>query len=335
MIRRIRLVLCIPLLLLPAAAQTDAASLSGFVTDATGASVEGARVTLSNQATRETRVQQSSTDGSFAFQLLQPGAYELTVEAPGFKLFRDPQVRVQVARVVTVQARLEVGDVAESVEVVSSATPLAVETIAQGAVVSQEKITALPLNGRQFIQLALLVPGANAGGRTVQQNAVRLNQTGGFSISGGRTNNNLFLLDGAANSDPDYNALNYSPIIDAIAEFQVQSAQFSARYGRASGGQVNVVSRSGSNEFHGTAWHFLRNRVFDARPFNLASSKLPKYQQNQFGAAAGGPIVRNRLYYFGAYEGLRIRQAAAGLTTVAVPTAQQRAGDFSATPGGI
>jgi hypothetical protein len=115
----------------------------------------------------------------------------------------------------------------------------------------------------------------------------------------------------------------------------VQTAQFSAEYGRASGGQVNVVTKSGGNQVHGSAWEFLRNRVFDARPFNLNQSELPKYQRNQFGAAAGGPVVKNRLFFFGAYEGLRVRQAGAGLTTVAVPTMAQRAGDFSATPAGI
>ncbi len=320
----------------PAAwAQTDTASLSGFVRDGSNAAVASAKITLTNNATTQSRSLLSDSEGRFVFPLLAPGSYTITAEAPGFKTFRDESVRLQVAQAAQVTIQLELGSVSESVEVTSSVTPLVAESVAQGTVISEEKIMALPLNGRQFINLALLVPGANAGGRTVQQNAVRLNQTGGFSVSGGRTNNNAFLLDGAANTDPDYNSLSYSPIIDAIGEFQVQTAQFSAKYGRASGGQVNVVTKSGSNEFHGTAWNFLRNRVFDARPFNLNQSRLPKYQQNQFGASAGAPVVKNKVFVFGAYEGLRIRQAAAGLTTVAVPTAAQRAGDFSGFAPGI
>lgn len=316
-------------------AQTDTSSLAGFVRDSTDSAVGGAMVTLTSRATNQSRSLAADSEGRFVFPLLAPGAYSITAEAPGFKVFRDDTVRLQVAQAAQVTIRLEVGSVSESVEVTSSVTPLVAETIAQGTVISEEKITALPLNGRQFINLALLVPGANAGGRTVQQNAVRLGQTGGFSVSGGRTNNNAFLLDGAANTDPDYNSLSYSPVIDAIGEFQVQTAQFSAQYGRASGGQVNVVTKSGTNEIHGSAWNFLRNRVFDARPFNLNQPKLPKYQQNQFGAAMGGPLVKNRVFLFGAYEGLRIRQAGAGLTTVAVPTAAQRNGDFSALAVGI
>jgi hypothetical protein len=187
------------------------------------------------------------------------------------------------------------------------------------------------LNGRQFLQLVLLVPGANPGGRAVQQNSVRQGQLGGLSVAGGRTNNTGFLLDGAVNIDPDYSSLNYSPAIDSIAEFQVQTAMVGAEYGRAS---VNVVTKSGTNEFHGSAWEFLRNRAVDARPFNLASA-LPQFQRNQFGATLGGPIVKDRLFTFLSYEGLRVHQAGAGLTTISVPSALQRQGDFSQTRGGI
>ena len=189
----------------------------------------------------------------------------------------------------------------------------------------------LPLNGRQFIQLALLVPGASGGGRAVQQNAVRQGQVGGLSISGGRTNNTIFLLDGAANVDPDYSSINYSPQIDSISEFQVQTAAVSAEYGRAA---VNVTTKSGSNDLHGSAFEFLRNKAVDSRPFNLAGD-LPQYQRNQYGGTMGGPIVKNRLFGFFAYEGLKVRQAGGGLTTTPVPTALQRIGDFSQTKVGI
>ncbi len=316
-------------------AQTDAGFLAGFVYDPSEARVGGAEVRLIHQATGRQRTTTTDATGRFSFSYLAPGAYTLEVSAPGHKLYRDETVRLSVAQAAQVEVRLEIGSVSESVEVTGSLMPLVAESISQGTVVTEEKILALPLNSRQFIQLALLVPGVNPGGRTVQQNSVRLNQVGGFSASGGRTNNNAFLLDGAANTDPDYNALNYSPIVDAIAEFQVQTALVSAEFGRASGAQVNVVTKSGSNAWRGSAWEFLRNRVLDARPFNLNVPKLPQYQQNQFGATLGGPIVRDRVFVFGAYEGLRIRQAAAGLRTVTVPTVQQRTGDFSSTAGGI
>lgn len=315
-------------------AQSDTASLAGIARDATGSPVPEAAVSLTNNGTGLSRSQVTDAAGRFLFALMPPGEYTLTVEAPGFRAFRDEGVRLRVALPAQVTVDLAVGDITESVQVTSSVTPLVTDSVAQGTVISEETVRALPLNGRQFIALALLVPGANPGGRTVQQNSLRLGQTGGFSASGGRTNNNAFLLDGAANTDPDYNALNYSPVIDAIGEFQVQTAQVSAKFGRASGAQVNVVSKSGTNQVHGSAWNFLRNRVFDARPFNLNQSRLPKYQQNQFGATLGAPIVKNRLFVFGAYEGLRIRQAGAGLTTVAVPTAAQRNGDFMGTPAG-
>jgi hypothetical protein len=325
----------VPVLAAALFAQSDSSSLSGQVKDPSEASIAMASVRLTSQSTTRLRSTVTDQDGRFHFAALAPGQYVLEVEAQGFKGFRDVAVRLQVAQAAQINVRLEVGSLTERVEVTSSVSVLATENVAQGTVIGEEKINALPLNGRQFIQLALLVPGANSGGRTVQQNSVRLNQTGGFSVSGGRTNNNAFLLDGAANTDPDYNALSYSPVMDVIDEFQVQTAQFSAEYGRASGGQVNVVTKSGSNQPHGSAWEMLRNRVFDSRPFNLNQPELPKYQRNQFGAAAGGPIVKNRLFVFGAYEGLRIRQAGAGLTTVAVPTTAQLAGDFSQTPGGI
>ena len=173
----------------------------------------------------------------------------------------------------------------------------------------------------------------NGGGRSVQQNVIRQNEIGGLSIAGGRTNNTVFLVDGAANTDPDYNSLNYSPSVDSINEFQVQAAMVGAEYSRAS---INLVTKSGTNEFHGGAWEFLRNNDFDARPFNLAQSNVPAYRRNQFGGNVGGPILKSKLFGFFTYEGLKVGQAAANLTSVQVPTAEQRLGDFSLVdPKGI
>lgn len=319
----------VPFLAFAAFGQTDSGSLSGNITDPSGAPAPGVQITVRNRATGARRTAVSQANGRYEFALLSPGDYALEARAEGFKLYRDEGFRLQVAQQAQLDIALVLGQVSETVDVRDTVSLVNTESAAQGAVISEEKIKALPLNGRQFLDLTLLVPGANAGGRQSEQNRSRLNQTGGLSSSGGRTNNNAFLLDGVANLDPDYNALSYNPIIDSLAEFQVQTSQYSAQYGRASGAQVNVVTKSGTNEIHGSVWHFLRNRVFDARPFNSVESRLPKYQRNQFGGTLGGPIVKNRLFLFGAYEGLRLRQAGAGLTTVTLPTPAQREGDFS------
>jgi hypothetical protein len=316
-------------------AQTDTSSLAGQVTDPANATVSSASIHLRNLATGAVRVTTSNVEGRYQFSLLAPGEYELTAEAPGFKKFVDSAVHIQVALAAQLNVALQLGSTTESVQVEGSISMLNTESVTQGTVISQEKIASLPLNGRQFIQLALLVPGTTGGGRTVQQNAVRLNQIGGLSSSGGRTNNNAFLLDGAVNTDPDYNAISYVPVLDSLAEFQVQTAQFSAQYGRASGAQVNVVTKSGGNDLHGGAWDFLRNQVLDSRPFNSISAHLPRNQRNQFGGTLGGPILKDKLFFFGAFEGLRLRQAGVSPTTVAVPTALERTGNFSASPGSI
>jgi hypothetical protein len=315
-------------------AQSDTASLAGAITDPSGAAVVGAKVSLRNLSTGSRRLTVSDIQGAYHFSLLVPGPYAITVEAQGFSQHSDDQLALQVAQAGHLDIRLQIGSAAELVVVKTGISPLNSDTVAQGTVVSQEKIVSLPLNGRQFMQLALLVPGANPGGRQVQQNQFRQGLMGGLSISGGRSNNTNFLLDGAVNIDPDYSSLNYEPALDNIQEFQVQTAMFGAEYGRA-GGQVNVATKSGTNEYHGSAWEFVRNNKLDARPFNLPSPTVPKFQRNQFGATLGGPIMRNKLFAFLSWETLRVRQAAAGLTTVAVPTVLQRAGNFTATRGGI
>jgi len=317
----------------PAFAQSDAASLTVLAVDTSGGAVPGASVTVRSLATQLVREGTTDMDGRAAFPLLAPGLYEVVVELSGFRAYRDSGVRLNVAQAGQIRARLDVGDVTEAVEVRGEISLLNLDTAAQGTVIGEEQVQSLPLNGRQFIQLALLVPGANPGGRAVQQNAVRQNQVGGLSISGGRTNNTAFLLDGAVNTDPDYNSLNYSPSVDAIAEFQVQTAQFTAEYGRA-GGQVNVVTKSGGSTLRGSLFEYHRHKRFDEKPFNLVG-ELPEFQRDNFGGSLGGTFVRDRLFFFGAYEQLRRREGAPGLTTVSVPTELERRGDFSQSPGGV
>jgi len=304
----------------------------GVVKDPSGSAVAGAKVQLRNEATGVARQLDSNDNGLFYFTLLSSGSYEFTVEAKGFKQYRDSHVRIQVAQVGRIDVPMELGSTSEIMEVESSISIINSGNAAEGTIVTSEKLPTLPLNGRQFLQLALLVPGVNPGGRAVQQDVLRQGQNniGGLSIAGNRTNNTNFLLDGAVNVDPDYSSLNYSPSIDSIAEFQVQTAMVPAEYSRAS---VNVVSKSGTNEIHGALWEFLRNKDLDARPYNVPS--LYQFERNQFGANAGGAILKNRLFGFLAYEGLRVTQAGANQSgstpiTVTLPTAAERIGNFSA-----
>src|SRR5271157_221076 len=311
-------------------AQNETASLAGRVLDPAGLGVPGAEIRLTRPATGAVREAKTAASGEYRFDLLDPGDYTIRVTAPGFKTAEDSSIQLHVAQSSQFDVPLAVGAVSEQVVIEAGVSTLETQSIAQGAVISREKVQALPLNGRQFLQLALLSPAVNSGGIAVQQNAVRQGEIAGLSVAGTRTNDSAYLLDGVINTDPDYNALTYVPIIDAIAEFQVQVAQYSAEYGRASGGQINVLTQSGANDWHASAWEFLRNNRLDARPFNLTnSSDVPKFQRNQFGGLVGGPLAKNKLFGFFTYEGLRTRQAAANLTTIGVPDALQRGGNFS------
>ena len=316
--------------------QNENATLTGRVTDPTGLGVSNADVVLTERATGAARSTKTAVEGIYRFDLLPPGDYSIKVTASGFKTFEDTRVHLDVAMSASLDVPLVLGSVSESVEVNAEVSPLVATSVAEGTIVSEEKVKALPLNGRQFLQLSLLSPGTNSGGIAVQQNSLRQGEIGGLSVAGQRTNDSAYLLDGVMNTDPDYNALNYVPNVDAIAEFQVQVAQYSAEYGRASGGQINVLTQSGTNQWHASLWDFLRNNAMDARPFNLTTqSSVPQYERNQFGGTVGGPLLKNKLFGFFSYEGLRNVQAAANLTTVAVPSALERIGNFSQDLPGI
>ena len=311
-------------------AQNENAVLTGRVVDPSGSGVPNAAMVLTDNATAAVRHGQSMADGTYRFDLLPPGDYSIRVTAQGFEAFEDSNLRLDVAKASTFNVGLTIGATSQTVQVKEEVSPMETASAALGTTITGEKVKALPLNGRQFLQLALLAPGTNSGGLAVQQNSLRQGEVGGLSVAGQRTNDSAYLLDGVMNTDPDYNALNYVPVVDAITEFQVQIAQYSAEYGRASGGQINVVTQAGSNSVHGSAWEFLRNNVMDARPFNLTTSPdVPEFRRNQFGGMVGAPLVKNKLFGFFVYEGLRNRQAAANLTTVAVPDGLARAGNFS------
>ena len=311
-------------------AQNETAVLTGRVLDPAGLGVARAQLRLTEKTTGAVRTFVTVDGGFYRFDLLPPGDYSVRATADGFKAFDDLNVHLDVARSSSLDVRLILGAVADSVEVNADVSPLATASAAQGTVISADKVREIPLNGRQFLQLALLSPATNSGGLAVQQNSLRQGEVGGLSVAGQRTNDSAYLLDGVMNTDPDYNALNYVPIVDSISEFQVQVAQYSAEFGRASGGQINVLTQSGTRNWHGSAWDFLRNNVLDSRPFNLTTTPdVPEFRRNQFGGTIGGPLRKDKLFGFFSYEGLRNRQAGANLTTISTPDALQRTGNFS------
>ncbi len=320
-------------------AQMGTATISGSVTDSTGAVVVGANVTAVNNATGFRRQTVSSDQGQYNLPGLTPGSYLLSVESQGFRRAELSNITVQVDQNARINVALEVGQVTETVAVTGEAPQIESQSATLGAVVDMQKIVALPLNGRNFAQLALLVPGVSTGTEGGGAGA------DGFSANGLRADQNAFQIDGTSNSDPLNNRISVRPSIDALQEFKIQTNNYSAEFGKGAGAQVNIVTKSGAKEFHGTLWEFLRNDNFQARnlfdinsrsfPCNPSDSNIatrkacaPQYNQNQFGGNLGGPI-RSRTFFFTNLEGFRQRRG--GATVTQVPTVAQRNGDFSAT----
>lgn len=314
----------------PAAAQSNYATLSGTVFDPQRQAVPGATVRVTSASTRASR--QVSTNGEGAFQLtgLLPGDYELTVEAQGFAALTRA-VNVEVGQQLTLDVDLRITDVTTTVEVTAEEAVLRTADVSVGEVVEQRSVRSLPLNGRMLIDLVLTVPGAHESHGAQSGNMSPLywrpGQRSAVSIGGNRPNANYFLLDGATNTDPTFNTLNLSPSPDAVQEFRVQTGSYSAEMGGAGGGQINIVTRTGTNEFHGTVYAFLRNDALDARTFSDMDEESQHLNRNNFGASLGGPIRKNKSFFFVNYEGLRLTEAMT--MTQTVPTAEEIAGDFS------
>ena len=306
--------------------QTHRGSIRGTLTDSSAKAVSGARVRVVQTDTIETREGRSGEEGEFVVSSLPPGPYRIEVEQAGFKK-HSRLVTLQVNQDLRLDITLEAGSINEEIIITAPATPLRKDSAAVGSVIENRQIKGLPLDGRNFLDLTLLVPGA-APAALGSAGSVRGDVS--FNINGAREDSNNFLLDGVYNVDPKLNTVGVRPPLDAIREFEVQSSSYDAAFGRNPGAQVNVVLNSGSNSFHGTAFEYFRNAALDARNFFApAGENAPAYQRNQFGGSLGGPIVKNRTFFFADYEGTRIRE---GITRVTnVPTLAERAGDFSAT----
>src|SRR5438874_5780885 len=313
----------------PAPAQSNYASLSGTVCDPQLQAIPGASVQVKSASTQATR--QVNTDDQGVFQLtgLLPGEYTLTVQARGFAALTR-MVNVEVGQQMTLDVvELKVSSVSTSVEVSSQEAPIRTTDASVGEVVEPTSIRNLPLNGRMLIDLVLTLPGAHEihGAQSGDMSPLywRPGQRSAVSIGGNRPNANYFLLDGATNTDPTFNTLNLSPSPDTVQEFQVVTGSYTAEMGGAGGGQINIATRTGTNDFHGTAYEFLRNKVFDARAFNDMDSSN-HLVRNNFGASLGGPITRNKSFFFFNYEGLRHTKSMTMIDTV--PTADEVKGDF-------
>jgi hypothetical protein len=315
-------------------AQKDTGTIAGTVTDPSGAVVANANVNVTDVDRGGTFTTKTNQSGEYVASPLMVGHYTVTVEHSGFKKAVSAPVSLDVQQRAVVNIKLQLGRATESVEVTGAAPLLETQTSELGQVVNARQVSNLPLNGRNFAQLALLTAGT-----APSEPGARDEQSYGFSAGGARSLQNNFLLDGIDNNSnlPDLlNESNYviQPPVDALQEFKVQTNAYSAEFGRGNGAIVNAVLKSGTNDLHGSGWGFLRNNVLDARNYFDPLGPTPPYEQYQFGGTLGGPIYipnvyngRNKTFFFVDYEGLRIHQA--DTQTLLVPTVAQRGGDFS------
>ncbi len=312
-------------------------TITGIVTDESGAVMPGVTVEVTNTATNQARTAVSGPDGFYTVVRLQPGPYSVKGTLAGFKTAIREGLRVEVESTARVDLKMSVGQLEESVHVVGETALVETSSASMGTVIDQKKVEELPLNGRNFTQLGTLIPGvvaapAGLGGAAGDATPGGFGAaTSGFSVNGMRNQSNNFLLDGASNNDTFNTGFVMRPPPDAIQEFKIQTHSYSAEYGRNSGSVVNVVTRAGTNQLHGAGWEFNRDDALQARNFFAAPDPAPKpkLKQNQFGGSVGGPLVRNRIFGFGYYEGYRNNREAT--SNIVVLTDAQRAGNFGST----
>ncbi|MDE3180233.1 MAG: carboxypeptidase regulatory-like domain-containing protein [Acidobacteriota bacterium] len=311
---------------LVAAGQTTGI-LRGTVKDPSGGVIPGARVTAIQNGTSVRRSVFSGSRGSYEFPALAVGTYTVEIEARGFKTFSQSDVSVTLGHVIVVNASLEIGIITQLIT--AAASPPLVETTSTelGSVMQSRDVTGLPLNARDTYELLQLQPGVESEiGADLFYGS---DEPGSVSVNGGRGRSNNFMVNGAGANDLFVNLPGVQPSPDTIQEFRVLTSTFDAEFGRNSGSIVDVVTKSGSNDFHGDIYEFIRNRALNSRGF--FDTARPDFKQNQFGGTLGGPVMKDRIFFFGSYEGRRIRQGISS-DVVTVPTAAERRGDFSAGP---
>ncbi len=329
---------CLTLWAVAACAQTSTGRITGIITDQTGAVVSGATVNITSLEENRTVTAQSGGGGEYSVPSLKPGSYKVEVTAPNFKSSTQT-VTLEVNQTLPINVALTPGATTENVEVSSAAPLVATDSSDLGEVIQGKQVIDLPLNTRNFTQLATLTPGVsrgmningNSNGTQGNAETYRYNNSGGavLNVNGLRPQAHNFLLDGFDNNESLVNTLIFFSEPDAIQEFRVETNVAPAEFGRAGGAIVNTSIKSGTNQIHGTFFEYLRNSALDATPWTSASNaqKLP-FKQNQFGAAIGGPIIKNKLFIFGDYQGLRASQP--NTTDYAtVPTALMRTSGFT------
>ncbi|MGJ5815289.1 carboxypeptidase regulatory-like domain-containing protein [Paludibaculum fermentans] len=310
-------------------AQCNLANVNGIITDLRRDAVLNVVVQARNDETGSVRSASTDPTGHYEIVGLLPGPYTIEAQAPGFSTATHA-VRLEVGQNMRLDLSLTVGPARRSVEVSSTVDMLKTQDAAIGEVVETKSVKELPLNGRSLLDLALTVPGSHQGhgAQTGSMNPLywRPGQNSSLTIGGNRPNANYFLIDGAVNTDPTFNTQNLSLSPDAVREFQVQTGSYSAELGGAGGGQINIVTKSGTSKYHGTAYEFLRNGAMDAHSFN--EDPGGKFLvQNNFGAALGGPLIGSKTFFFANYEALRRVKAVTSIGTV--PMEEEANGDFS------
>lgn len=306
--------------------QMNTGDITGTVTDPTGAAIEGAEVVAINQGTQQRLGALTNGAGQYLLTGLLPGTYELTANMQGFKQALADRVSLHLNEHVRLDFSLQLGDERESVIVQAAPGLLQTESAEIKDVIQNQQVADLPLKDREFLQLTLLSEGVvNPPGGTRGDS---LQQTGTLiNVLGQRTGHNLFLVDGVSVTDEYFNNVVLSPSPDDTAEFMIDKTNYDAEFGGKSGGVINIITKSGTDHLHGSAYEFVRNNIFDARNFFDLPGPAPAFQENQFGAAVGGPLIKDRAFFFVNYDGRRTRKSLTDLFSV--PTMAQRAGDFA------
>ena len=331
------LLVCIVAAAVAARAQVDTATVTGTVRDSSGAVVPNATVTATETDTGIRVAAKSASDGNYVITPLKIGRYSVSAEAGGFQTETHENIVLNVSQNLRLDFQLHVGSVSQTAEVTSTAPLLETETATLGDVVTAQQVEELPLNGRRYTDLAELTSGVSKviegpvnGGSTPTNG----NAGGSFAVNGTRGDQNNFILDGIDNNSNDNGDVAILSSVDAIAEFKIETSNYSPEFGRSGGAVINASTKSGTNSYHGELWEFLRNQAFDASQYGFGSniSKAP-YKQNQFGGTFGGPIKKDKAFFFVDYEGLRIHQAQTDFETV--PVAGESTGDFSSILGSV